>query len=105
LNAVFAARAGGRDRYRYRADVLEQEIKGLAALAEGKRDDAIAILERAAAAEDAMPAEFGPPFVDKPARELLGDVLLRIGRPREAAAAYAAALKRTPGRRQAAPTF
>jgi hypothetical protein len=27
---------------------------------------------RGRAAEDAMPAEFGPPFVDKPARELLG---------------------------------
>jgi hypothetical protein len=50
-----------------------------------------------------MPAEFGPPFVDKPARELLGDVLQQIGRPREAAAAYEAALRRTPGRRQAAP--
>lgn len=103
LNAVLAARQDGRDRYRYRADVLEQEINGLAALAEGKRDDAIAILERAAAAEDAMPAEFGPPFVDKPARELLGDVLLRVGRPREAAVAYESALRRTPGRRQAAP--
>ena len=45
-----------------------------------------------------MPMEFGPPFVDKPARELLGDVLLRIDRPREAAAAYEAALRRTPGR-------
>jgi tetratricopeptide (TPR) repeat protein len=105
LNAVLAARHDGRDRYRYRADVLEQEIKGLAALAEGKRDDAIAMLERAAAAEEAMPAEFGPPFVDKPARELLGDVLLRIGRPGEAAAAYEAARRRTPGRRQAEPKF
>jgi tetratricopeptide (TPR) repeat protein len=103
LNAVLAAPDGGRDRYRQRAAVLEQEIRGLAALAEKKRDDAVAILERAAAAEDAMPLEFGPPFVDKPARELLGDVLLRIGRPREAAGAYEAALRRTPGRRQAAP--
>jgi len=103
LNAVLAARLDGRDRYRYRADVLEQEINGLAALAEGKSDDAIAILERAAAAEDAMPAEFGPPFVDKPARELLGDVLVRLARPSEARAAYEAALRRTPGRRQAAP--
>jgi len=101
LNAVLAARDGGRDRYRQRAAVLEQEISGLAALAEKKRDDAVAILELAAAAEDAMPLEFGPPFVDKPARELLGDVLLRIGRPREAAAAYEAARRRTPGRVQA----
>jgi tetratricopeptide (TPR) repeat protein len=101
LNTVLAARRDGADQYRRRAEVLEQEIRALVALAEGRRDHAVAMLERAASTEDAMPAEFGPPFVDKPARELLGDVLLRIGRPREAAAAYAAALKRTPGRVQA----
>ena len=74
----------GRDRYRYRADVLEQGDQGLAAARRGvSADNAIAgVLERAAAAQSAMPAEFGPPFVDKPARELLGDVLLSIDRPR-----------------------
>ena len=45
-----------------------------------------------------MPIEFGPPFADKPAHELLGDVLLSLGRKAEAATAYEAALKRTPNR-------
>jgi tetratricopeptide (TPR) repeat protein len=101
LERELADRPGGRERYRGRAAVLEQEIQALVALAEGRQPDALAMLDKAAAAEDAMPVEFGPPFVDKPARELLGDVLARIGRPREAAAAYEAALKRTPGRLQA----
>jgi tetratricopeptide (TPR) repeat protein len=103
LDAVLAARRDGADQYRRRAEILEQEIHALVALAEGKNDNAVTLLERAASMEDAMPAEFGPPFVDKPARELLGDVLLRIGRRHEAAAAYEAALRRTPGRRQAGP--
>ena len=37
----------------------------------------------------------GPPG-DPPARELLGDLLLELGRVQEAAAAYDAALQRTP---------
>jgi hypothetical protein len=55
-------------------------------------------MKRAAVAEDGMPLEFGPPFVDKPTQELLGDVLLTLGRPDEAAAAYRAALARAPQR-------
>lgn len=51
-----------------------------------------------AAAEGAMPLEFGPPLVAKPSCELLGDELLKPRRPREAAEAYAAALARFPGR-------
>jgi tetratricopeptide (TPR) repeat protein len=98
LEAVLAWRREGADQYRRRAGILEQELRALVDLSKNRRDDAVTTLEQAAAAEDAMPMEFGPPFVDKPARELLGDVLLRLDRPREAAAAYEAALRRTPGR-------
>jgi len=45
-----------------------------------------------------MPAEFGPPFVDEPSRELLGEILLKQGRPAEAAEAFVAALARAPRR-------
>ena len=100
LDALLATHRDTADQYRRRADVLEQEIRALVDLANGRRDAALATLERAAAAEEAMPMEFGPPFVDKPARELMGDVLKRIGRPRDAAAAYDMALRRTPGRIQ-----
>jgi hypothetical protein len=35
-----------------------------------------------------------------PARELLGDMLLELGRPEEAVAEYRASLQREPGRRR-----
>jgi cytochrome c-type biogenesis protein CcmH/NrfG len=45
-----------------------------------------------------MPFEFGPPVVEKPTYELLGDELLAAGRAAEAVTAYRTALERTPGR-------
>jgi hypothetical protein len=75
-----------------------REIQALALLAENKRDEAEVLLRDAAAKEQAMPIEFGPPFVDKPAPELLGDVLLAMGRATDAAAAYESALRRAPNR-------
>ncbi len=49
-----------------------------------------------------MPIEFGPPFIDKPTHELLGDVLLTLNRVQEAAAEYRAALAQAPNRASAA---
>ncbi|HYC61795.1 MAG TPA: tetratricopeptide repeat protein [Thermoanaerobaculia bacterium] len=86
---------------RIRAEVMVQEVEALELIAAGKRDAAIAILEQAAKAERAMPIEFGPPIVPKPAAELLGDQLLAAGRTEDAAAAYRTALERTPGRTRA----
>jgi tetratricopeptide (TPR) repeat protein len=61
-------------------------------------DAAIAALRAGAAAEDRLPIEFGPPAIDKPSYELLGETLLAIGRPAEATAAFEAALARAPER-------
>ncbi len=41
---------------------------------------------------------FGPPFVDLPSHELLGELLLATGRASKAYDAYTQALARTPGR-------
>jgi tetratricopeptide (TPR) repeat protein len=98
LEIALAARREGRDRYRRRAAILEREIQALALLADDRKDEAVAALRQAAADEEAMPVEFGPPFVDKPAHELLGDVQLALGRAADAAGAYASALKRAPNR-------
>jgi tetratricopeptide (TPR) repeat protein len=98
LLAALSNRREGAEQYRRRAEVIALEIRGLLALAEQGASRAVEILTQAADAEHAMPIEFGPPFVDKPAYELLGDVLARLGRSTEAAAAYAAALQRTPQR-------
>ena len=48
--------------------------------------------------EDTLPFEFGPPFIDKPAYELLGELLLASGQPKEARTAFEKALGRTPER-------
>lgn len=83
---------------RARIEVMLQEADALVLAAGGKRDEAIAMLQTAAAKELALPIEFGRPAVPKPAQELLADQLLAAARPADAAAAYRLALTRTPGR-------
>jgi tetratricopeptide (TPR) repeat protein len=81
--------------------VMQLERAALALADEGALDTAIALLGRATSIEDGMPIEFGPPVVVKPARELLGEILLRAGHPARAAAEFSRALERTPNRRLA----
>ena len=83
---------------RIRAEVMVEQADALLLVAEGKRNEAIAMLEKTAKDETSMPFEFGPPVVEKPTYELLGDELLAAGRMADAAAAYRSALDRTPGR-------
>ena len=81
-----------------RIEVMVQEADTLVLLANGKRAEALALLQTAATKELALPVEFGPPAIPKPAQELLADQLLAASRPADAAAAYRLALTRTPGR-------
>jgi tetratricopeptide (TPR) repeat protein len=73
--------------------------EAIADLSAGKRDEGIAKLRKAAAAEQALPVVFGPPPVQKLGWEILGDELLAEGKKAEAAAAYRHALEMAPGRR------
>ncbi len=75
-----------------------QQIEALERLRAGRKDDGIALLRQAAEAESAMSLEFGPPVIEKPTHELLGDELLALGRHAEAEQAYRAALARAPRR-------
>jgi hypothetical protein len=79
-------------------EVVVQEIDALERIREGKNDEGIALLRKAADGESAMPLEFGPPAIQKPAAELLGDQLLALGRNAEAEQAYQSTLARAPGR-------
>jgi tetratricopeptide (TPR) repeat protein len=83
---------------RRRAVILAQ-AEALAELRAGRAEAGLAALRRAAETERSLPAEFGPPLVEKPSFELLGDELLRLGRRAEAQEAYRAALALAPGRR------
>ncbi len=89
----------GDAEFRKRLDVLGLELEAEVLLAGSDgADSAVALLRRATALEDGMAYAFGPPFVVKPSHELLGEVLLGLGRGAEATREFEAALRRTPGR-------
>jgi len=99
--------------YRLRADTItqrhgtmppgvrafERKLTAMDARVNGRDEEAVAALTEAATLEQDL-ALVGPP-VDPPARELLADLLLELGRVPEAAAAYDATLLRTPFRSSA----
>jgi tetratricopeptide (TPR) repeat protein len=78
--------------------VMALELEGLALLARERPEEAVVRLTAAAELEATMPPPSGPPEPPKPAHELLGETLLDLGRPTEAAEAFAASLRRTPRR-------
>ena len=98
LDAELASAPASDQPYGVRAKILDDELAALIEAATGAREEARATLEGAAAAETKMPFEFGPPAIDKPAYELLGEVLLADGRAADARAAFEKALARTPRR-------
>jgi hypothetical protein len=79
--------------------IAVEQLRAMLTAAEGKPQDAVQELKRISAKEHQLPLEFGPPNIEKPSDELLGEVLLQLNRPSEARDAFQAALARTPGRR------
>ncbi|HSG48961.1 MAG TPA: hypothetical protein VLA43_14165, partial [Longimicrobiales bacterium] len=79
-----------------RLEIMRLELTGLLALAEGRGDEAVRLLRDAAGLEESLPLEFGPPASLKPPHELLGEVLLELGRPAEAVEAFQGSLALTP---------
>lgn len=79
-------------------DVFQRQLEALSLLLGG---DTVAAIERAreaARVEESLSVDFGPPVVAKPPRELLGEILLGLGRAREAREEFERALARAPGR-------
>ncbi|MDE2874377.1 MAG: hypothetical protein OXQ93_02980 [Gemmatimonadota bacterium] len=83
-----------------RRGILLLELDGLIALADGDSEAGIALLEEAAAREEALPYEFGPPATLMPPHELLAAELAALDRHAEARAAWEEQLARTPKRTQ-----
>ncbi len=77
---------------------MEHQLAALLMMADGKSGEAIALMKLAVAAEDRMPYEFGPPVPPKPAHELLGEMLMNLGRPDLARVQFELALLRAPQR-------
>ena len=80
------------------ANVTEAELRAMMSSRRGRLSDAVAALAKATAVEDSLPFAFGPPEIEKPSHELLGEMLLAAGRPGDARREFEIALKRTPGR-------
>ena len=78
--------------------VLRLELLGLIAVKSGAVDSGLALIKRATVVEDSTAAAFGPPSIDEPSYELYGEQLLAAGHPKEAMAAFRAALARAPRR-------
>jgi tetratricopeptide (TPR) repeat protein len=78
--------------------VLAKELRALLVLIDGRKDEALALLREAAATEDRLPLEYGPPDIVKPTHELLGEVLLGLGDGREAKREFERSLALAPRR-------
>jgi len=79
-------------------EIMELELNAATLSSKGNYAKAIALMKKATALEEALPPPSGPPETIKPAHELFGDVLLRAGRPKEAAQQFSNALARHPNR-------
>lgn len=97
--ALHALNEGKADDYRAAPGrIMEKEVSAVVLLAKGKQDEALALLREAADLEARMPPPSGPPDPIKPAPELYGEVLLKVGKAAEAAQQFQASLLRMPNR-------
>jgi tetratricopeptide (TPR) repeat protein len=102
LRAALAADVSETADPPWQAEATALQLEGLLAAADGDTGRAVELLREAAAVEDAAPLTFGPPTPVVPSHDLLGRMLLDLGRADEAATAFEGALARAPGRRQSA---
>ena len=78
--------------------IFEIEIAALSASMKKDHAKAIELMKKATALEEATTAPYGPPGLIKPSHELFGEILLEIGRPKEAQAEFRRALTAAPKR-------
>src|SRR5438067_444309 len=86
------------DYFKRQLDQQIQAASAWVAYGEGKKEDAVNLLRHAADAEDILGKHPVSPGALGPAREQLGDLLLKLDRPKEAQREFEAALKIYPGR-------
>ena len=96
-DALIAEVRGSKDAYEVEGTgtkIERNEMVAWVAYAEGKQDEALTAMRAAADLQDKV----GQGEVDIPAREMLADMLLDFGKPKEALAEYEVALKLSPNR-------
>jgi tetratricopeptide (TPR) repeat protein len=88
----------GEDYWARQVEIQQLGVEAWAALAEGKKDQALRQMESAAQLEDGTEKSAVTPGPLAPARELLGEMLLELSQPARALAQFEATLKVEPGR-------
>ena len=78
--------------------IKDLEIFALSASMKKDHAKAIELMKQATALEEQMSPPYGPPTLVKPTHELFGEILLRAGKPTEAAEQFKTALLRQPNR-------
>ena len=99
LNAIRSQ--GFAKNYFKRPEHLEiwgLEIQAAIQVSNKNYEKAIALMKKATAIEQKLPAPSGPPRIIKPTYELFGEILLRTGKSKEAAQQFATSLLRHPNR-------
>jgi tetratricopeptide (TPR) repeat protein len=95
FDAMLAATRKGKHPYRAdRMSTNHDEAHAWLAFAQGRNDEALKLLRAVADKQDAE----GKGEVELPAREMLADMLLEMGRPEEALAEYEKSMKTDPNR-------
>jgi hypothetical protein len=94
-------REKGETYWAQQVAIQGQEAEAWVAFAENRTDDALRLLRMAADREDAAEKHSVTPGAVRPARELLGDLLMEMHEPKEALQAYRQVLTVAPGRRNA----
>jgi tetratricopeptide (TPR) repeat protein len=80
------------------AEIQRLAVAGWIARAEGRNDEALALLRQAADREDGTEKHPVTPGAIQPAREMLGELLIELGQPAAALAAFEASQKADPNR-------
>ena len=88
----------GENYWAQQVEIQELEIEAWAALAEGKKEEALQGMRAAAELEDKTEKSAVTPGPLAPARELLADMLLEMKQPAQALEQFEATLTKEPGR-------
>jgi hypothetical protein len=89
------------DYWAEQIDIQTQVVRGLTLLADRKANEGIEVLRAAVKREDATEKHVVTPGPLLPAREVLADILLEVGRAADAQLAYEAVLAKEPNRYRA----
>ncbi|HWP90806.1 MAG TPA: hypothetical protein VNN20_01210 [Thermodesulfobacteriota bacterium] len=99
LEELKQAALNSKDEYwTTQIEIQRLALAAWTAYAEGKKDEALKLMQSAADLEDSTDKHPVTPGAVLPARELLGDMYMELGKPNEALAAYEGTLKLSPNR-------